>query len=61
MSNKIVDEIEYIRNKNNKLWMEILRIALSLNPTETKKTLKQINENDKKISNLLSDLSEVEL
>ena len=48
-----VGEIERIRKDNNTLWMQILRIAVSTSPEETRRVLRSINENDKKISDLL--------
>mgnify|MGYP001157310720 CR=1 FL=1 len=50
---KIIDKIQVIRSKNNKNWMDILRLAYSLNPKETSKIMKKINTDDKKISALL--------
>lgn len=48
--NKFIKEIKDIRKNNNDLWMKILDIALKYNPEETKKLLKSITNNDKKIS-----------
>jgi len=50
---KIVNKIELIRKKNNKNWMDLLRIALETNPKKAAKVLKKINTNDMKISNLM--------
>ena len=47
---KIIKEIEIIRSKNNKNWMNILRLAFKLDPITAKKIMKKINYNDKKIS-----------
>ena len=54
---KIVNQIEKIRSKNNKNWMDLLRLALTKAPKESKLILKKINNYDKKISNLLKRLS----
>jgi len=51
---QIIKLIEEARNNNNKNWMNLLRIAIESNPNESKKVLKSINVNDKKISSLLS-------
>jgi len=51
---KIIKLIEGARKSNNKNWMNLLRIAIESNPNESKKVLKSINVNDKKISSLLS-------
>ena len=54
--NLIVGLIERTRSKNNKNWMDLLRIALKYSPKEASKVLKKININDRKISNLLKKL-----
>ena len=54
---KIIKEIEKIRSKNNKNWMNILRLAFKLDPITAKKIMKKINYNDKKISILLNKIS----
>lgn len=53
----LIDQIEEIRRKNNVLWMEILRIALETNPKNTKRVIKDITDNDRKISALLEKLA----
>lgn len=50
----IIKKIENIRKQNNVLWMEILRIAVTTSPEKSKKVLKKITINDKKISSLVS-------
>ncbi len=50
----LVDQIEEIRRKNNKNWMDLLRIALKNAPKDARKILRKINKNDKKISKLFS-------
>ena len=52
----IVNLIEKTRSKNNKNWMDLLRIALKYSPKEASKVLKKININDNKISKLLKRL-----
>ena len=52
-----VSEIERIRRQNNVAWMNILRVALESAPEKTKSILKQVNVNDKRISDLLRDLT----
>ena len=54
----LVSEIEHIRAKNNKLWVAILRVALISSPVQTKRLLKEINQNDRNISELLGRLSD---
>ena len=53
----LISKIENIRSKNNINWMDILRIAMKHSPKETKKILKNINEKDSKISNIIKKLS----
>ena len=54
--NKIINQIQRIRSKNNVNWMDILRLAFKLDPNKAKKIMKKINYDDKKISKLLSNL-----
>ena len=44
-----VDGIEGIRIDTNALWMDILRIALTHAPTETRKVMAQIATNDARV------------
>jgi hypothetical protein len=55
---KIIDKIEKIRSKNNINWMNILRLAFKLDPKSASKIMAKINLDDKRISNLLRELSE---
>jgi hypothetical protein len=55
--NKIINQIQKIRSKNNVNWMDILKLAFKLDPKKASKIMKKINYDDKKISNLLSKLS----
>ena len=49
---KIVDQIEKIRGKNNKNWMDLLRLALKLDHKKTSEILHEIYRYDQKISSL---------
>lgn len=49
---KIVDQIQKIRSKNNKNWMDLLRLSLKLDFDATSKILKEICKDDKRISSL---------
>ena len=49
---KIVKQIQNIRSKNNKNWMDLLRLSLELDFNSTSKILKEICKDDKKISSL---------
>jgi len=54
----VIKNIENIRKKNNALWMEILRIAVTSAPKKSKIVLKKITENDKKITSLVAKIYE---
>ena len=49
---KIINQIQKIRTKNNKNWMDLLRLSLELDFNSTSKILKEICKDDKRISNL---------
>jgi len=57
MSEDIINEISKMRAANNVLWMALLGIALKSERVLTKDVLRQINENDGKISALLKELA----
>ena len=46
---KIIKQIEHARKKNNQNWMNLLRLAIDSAPIKSKKVLKNINSQDKKI------------
>ena len=54
--NKIINQIQKIRSKNNVNWMNILKLAFKLDPQSATKIMRKINYDDKKISNLLKKL-----
>ena len=53
---KIINDIEKTRGKNNKNWMDILRLAFDSSPKEASKILSSIYKDDKKISKLARKL-----
>ena len=55
--NKIINQIQKIRSKNNVNWMNILKLAFKKDPKNASKIMKKINYDDKRISNLLKKLS----
>ena len=55
--NLIIDKISKAREKNNKNWMNLLKIAFEFAPKKAKKIMKNINSQDKKISNLVKKLN----
>ena len=56
---KIISNIQRVRTNNNTSWMDLLRIAVKHAPKESKKVLKRINKNDKKITYLIKRLSKI--
>ena len=46
----LVNQIQKIRSKNNKNWMDLLRLGLKLDLNTTSKILRDIVKSDKKIS-----------
>lgn len=53
---KIINSIQSIRSKNNKYWMDLLRLAFKFAPKKASLIVKKINSHDKKISQLLKKL-----
>ncbi len=54
---KFINQIEIVRKKNNKYWMDILRLSFKYAPKQAALIMQKINNNDKKISKLISNLS----
>jgi len=48
----IVSQIQKIRSKNNKNWMDLLRLSLKLDFNVTSKILREICKDDRRISKL---------
>jgi len=53
---KIINQIEKIRGKNNKTWMDILRLAYRNSPRECANIMSKIYKDDSKISKLVKKL-----
>ena len=53
---KIVNQIQKIRAKNNKNWMDLLKLSLKLDHKSTSKILSEIYKDDRKISKLAKNL-----
>jgi hypothetical protein len=49
---QLINQIQNIRTKNNKNWMDLLRLSLKLDFNSTSKILKEICKDDKRISSL---------
>jgi len=56
MTEEIIKQIQEIRAKNNKSWMDILRLAFRVAPDEAGKIMKEITERDRQINKLTSKL-----
>ena len=54
---EIIDAVEAVRTKNNKNWMDVLRIAFKYAPDEARPVLAEINKSDSEISRLLDKLA----
>tara|TARA_B100001939_G_C16827876_1_gene567265 strand:+ start:212 stop:403 length:192 start_codon:yes stop_codon:yes gene_type:complete len=53
----LIKKIQKIRSRNNANWMNILKLAFKYAPKEATKLMKKINNDDKKISNLVNQLT----
>tara|TARA_B100000780_G_C21117109_1_gene452088 strand:+ start:599 stop:814 length:216 start_codon:yes stop_codon:yes gene_type:complete len=56
---KFVNQIQNIRSKNNKNWMDLLRLSLKLDLNKTSKILKEICKDDKRISSLAQKINKL--
>lgn len=55
--NKIIDQIESVRSKNNVNWMNLVRLSFSLDAKKASKILAEIYKQDQKISALAKKLN----
>jgi len=55
----LVNQIQKIRAKNNKNWMDLLKLSLRIDFESTSKILKEICKDDKKISKLAQKIYEL--
>lgn len=53
---KVINKIQKIRSKNNKNWMDLLKLSLKLDYKNTSKILKDIVSHDEKISHLAKEI-----
>ena len=51
-----ISQIENVRKKNNKNWMDLLRVSFRYNPTLSKKIVRQIFNDDRRINKLVKKL-----
>ena len=54
---RIINQIQSVRTKNNKNWMDILRLAFKSDPKQASKILRGIYKEDKRISKLAKKLT----
>ena len=54
----LIDRLEEIRTKNNKNWMDLVRLAYKYAPLESAKIMIRIVQNDEKITTVMKELSE---
>ena len=52
----IIKQIEKVRSKNNKNWMDLYRLAFAVAPDESVKIIKKILSRDKSVSKLAEKL-----
>jgi len=53
---KIIRQIENVRSKNNKNWMDLYRLAFAVAPDQSVKIIKKILAKDKSVSRLAEKL-----
>jgi hypothetical protein len=58
-SSVVFKNIENIRKKNNKNWIDLLRLAYDVKPNETKSILTKILKKDKELIKLASKLKKI--
>ena len=58
-SSVLFTNIENIRKKNNKNWIDLLRLAYDVKPKETKSILTKILKKDKELIKLASKLKKL--
>jgi len=56
---KLINKIQTIRSKNNEQWMDLLRLALKLDPKKTSKLLFNILNYDQEISKIAKQLAKI--
>jgi hypothetical protein len=57
--NNIINKVQKIRTKNNKNWMDLLKLAFKYAPKEASKIMKRINISDTQISNEIKKLEKI--
>ena len=49
----IINNIQKVRQKNNKNWMDLMKLSFSLDPQKSKKIVQEIFKSDKRINKLI--------
>jgi len=55
---KLIDDMQEIRRKNNINWMDLVRLAFKLDPIRAKSIMLEVVENDEAVTRILRELSE---
>ena len=53
----ILNEIEKVREKNNKVWMDVVRMCFKLDSEKARKIFSKIKEYDRKIQKLTKEIA----
>lgn len=53
---KVINQIQNVRKKNNQNWMDLLKLSFKHDSTGTKKIVREIFKEDKKVTNLTKKL-----
>ena len=56
---KLIEQIQTIRSKNNKNWMDLVKLALKLDFETTKKILSQIYKYDNEIGKITKKINKI--
>lgn len=54
---EIIDQIEAARSKNNRNWMDLLRLAYRYAPAEATQIMREIFKQDQEVSRLVDELT----
>lgn len=54
---ELIDRIFQIRVVNNLPWKKLIRIAFRYSPDEARAALREVNDNDKRVSDLVGELT----
>tara|TARA_Y100000591_G_C21740781_1_gene649248 strand:- start:910 stop:1125 length:216 start_codon:yes stop_codon:yes gene_type:complete len=56
---KLIEQIQFIRKRNNINWMDMLRLAFKHDPKNAAKIMSNIYSDDQKVSNIVKKLVKV--